>query len=76
MALLAINMVANNFLGLSKSFTTIEALALEAFSNSDKSVEESPKKATSAPETRAEQLIKKSKTPILIEKKEGSMANK
>lgn len=76
MALFAINIVANNFLGLSKSFTTREALVLDSFSNSDKSVVERPKKATSAPETKAEQQIKKSNTPILIEKKERSMANK
>jgi hypothetical protein len=76
MALFAINIVANNFLGLSKSFTTRAAFALVSFSSSDKSVDERPKKATSAPEIKAEQQIKKSNTPILMEKKEGSIESK
>ena len=74
MALLAISMVANNFFGRSKSFTTSADLELVAFSSADKSVEESPKKATSAPDIRAEQAIKNNKTPILMGKRLGSMA--
>lgn len=75
-ALFAIRMVANNFLGFSRSRSTMEALGSVRFSNSFISVGVKPKKATSAPETRAEQIIKKTKIPIFKLKKELAKANK
>ena len=55
MALLVINMVANNFLGRSNNFTMIFPFAVFFSSMVLTSVGERPKKATSAPEIRAEQ---------------------
>ena len=68
-ALLAIKIVASNFLGLSNNFITNPPLAFPCFSRRPNSVEDKPKKATSAPETKAEQAIKKNKKPILKLKK-------
>ena len=62
--LFVINIVANNFLGFSNKFTTIcsSFLFLES---SFKSVFESEKKATSVPETSAEQISRTSNAKAL-----------
>jgi hypothetical protein len=54
--LLAIRIVARSFLGRVNNFTTIFPLTVFLSSISFKSVGERPKKATSAPEIRAEQI--------------------
>jgi len=66
--LLAIRIVANNFLGYSKSFETINPLEVFLSPISLISVGESPKTATSAPEISAEQQSSSSKMAVLSAK--------
>lgn len=68
MALFAIKIVANNFLGRSRSLTTIDPFAVLPSSISLTSVGESPNKATSAPEIKAEQQSSNNKTMTLSAK--------
>lgn len=65
MALLAIRMVASNFLGRSNSRTTMFPLVVLFSEISFKSVTERPKNATSAPEIKAEQQSIRIKTITL-----------
>jgi len=64
--LFAIKIVASNFLGLFRSLTTIVPVAVFSSPISLRSVAESPKKATSAPEISAEQQSKTISTMVLI----------
>jgi hypothetical protein len=65
MVLLAIRIVANNFLGLSNNFTMILPLAVLSCTMVLISVADKPKKATSAPDIKAEQSNNKNRIQIL-----------